>query len=92
MTEQLVHVRIVVGRILMVTDGQVRAARAMLNWTQRQLADATGLTERTINAVEDGKAKVYPSTIQKIVGAFESEGIRFMNSDKGIGVYQSTST
>jgi transcriptional regulator with XRE-family HTH domain len=72
----------------MITDGQIRAARALLNWTQRQLADATGLTERTIRAVEDGKSSNYAVTIKKIVSAFETEGVRFMNSEKGVGVYQ----
>src|SRR4029453_7889699 len=38
-----------------VTSAQVKMARAALNWTVRDLAEATGLHRNTINNVEVGR-------------------------------------
>ena len=39
----------------MAKNLKIRAARAMLDWTQKDLADAVGVTRQTINAIEQGE-------------------------------------
>ena len=40
---------------------RIRVARAEIRMTQQQLADATGVSRQTINAIESGK--FVPSTV-----------------------------
>lgn len=42
-------------------DNRIRVARAEIRMTQQQLAEATGVSRQTINAIENGK--FVPSTV-----------------------------
>ena len=42
-------------------NNKIRVARAELRMTQQQLAEATGVSRQTINAIESGK--FVPSTV-----------------------------
>lgn len=52
-------------------ENKIRVARAERRLTQQQLADQTGVSRQTINAIESGK--FVPSTVValKIARAFE---------------------
>ncbi|MCR6644920.1 MAG: helix-turn-helix domain-containing protein [Terricaulis sp.] len=40
----------------MITAGQIRAARGLLDWSQQDLAGATKLSVQTIKRMEGGRA------------------------------------
>ena len=58
-----------------------RAARGMLNLTQRQLAEAAGVDEQTIRRFEKSEQSPHPTTLDKLKEAFERRGIEFSNGD-----------
>ena len=49
-----------------VTSAQVKMARAALDWTVRDLAEATGFHRNTIDNIEVGRYAGDPITLQKI--------------------------
>lgn len=73
----------------MITSGQIKAARALLNWTVQQLADQSGLGFTTIVRMESANG-VPPSqvkTLDAVRKAIEKAGIEFIGSpDQGAGV------
>ena len=42
----------------MITIGQCRAARGLLDWTQQDLAEACGLSKTAINNFEKGHSDI----------------------------------
>jgi len=66
-----------------VTNAQVKMARAALNWTVRDLADATGLHRNTINNVEVGRYAGDPATLQKIERTLVAAGVEFIDENGG---------
>jgi transcriptional regulator with XRE-family HTH domain len=70
-------------------ERQIRAARALLGWSQGQLARRAGVGPATLQRIEqsDGIVKGNFSTIIKIQKALEQAGIRFTEDDtEEIGV------
>ncbi len=67
----------------MITADQIRAARALKNWSQTDLAERTGLAVPTIANIELGKQIPGQGTLQKIIETFETAGIEFL-SDRGV--------
>ncbi len=65
----------------MITIRQVKAARALLGWSQINLAEKSGVSVPTIERLEgrDGVLGGRPETVQKIVAALVSVGIEFLN-------------
>jgi predicted transcriptional regulator len=71
----------------MITPAQIKAARAMLDWKQTDLAKAAGLSEMSVKNVEKGKKDSRMSTIQSIRSALECAGIIFIDQNgNGPGV------
>lgn len=66
----------------MILKEQIRAARAMLNIKQSELAAKAGISLATLNNIERG-ADSRVSTLQKIAQALESEGIEFFEGTQG---------
>jgi DNA-binding XRE family transcriptional regulator len=66
-----------------VTSAQVKMARAALDWTVRDLAEATGLHRNTINNVEVGRYAADPATLQKIEKTLAAAGIEFIDENGG---------
>lgn len=62
---------------MLITSDQIRAARALKNWSQTDLAERTGLAVPTIANIELGKQMPGKSTIEKIIDAFTVGGIAF---------------
>ncbi len=62
---------------MLITTDQIRAARALKNWSQTDLAERTGLAVPTIANIELGKQEPGKNTLAKIIDAFSIGGIRF---------------
>ncbi len=65
------------------TPDQSKAARALLSWSQTDLADAAGLGLSTIKDYESGRRKPHTRNLSKIDDAFTSKGIEFLNGNDG---------
>lgn len=69
---------------------QVRAARALLGWSQEDLAARAGVSVATIRRQEPGHGQFLAGeeVLRKIAAAFETGGIELISSDmtKGHGV------
>ncbi len=71
----------------MITARQSRAARALLGWTQQELADKALVSLTALKRLESEKDfRVYESTEDQVRRVFEDAGITFLRSDKGEGV------
>lgn len=60
----------------MIKATQIRAARAMLEWSQKDLADKVGITTPTLKNIEKGIASKV-ETLMKIQNVFEGAGLQF---------------
>jgi predicted transcriptional regulator len=58
---------------------QCRAARALLDWSQKELAHHAGITQKTIADFERGATTPYARTITKIIVALELAGVELLN-------------
>jgi transcriptional regulator with XRE-family HTH domain len=65
-----------------VTSAQIRMARAALNWTVRDLAEATGLHRNTVNNIEVGRYVGDPKTLAVIEKTLTKAGVEFTNGDR----------
>ncbi|EQB08680.1 XRE family transcriptional regulator [Sphingobium quisquiliarum P25] len=71
----------------MTTSRQVRAARALLNWTQEMLADEALVALTALKRLEsENKLPVREDTRHQVVKALEDAGIVFLDSERGEGV------
>jgi transcriptional regulator with XRE-family HTH domain len=61
----------------------LRAARALLEWEQSDLAQAAGLSIATIRKIEQGATGVRHYTEDQIIGAFDRAGLLIQNSESG---------
>ena len=66
-----------------VTSAQVRMARAALNWTVRDLADATQLHRNTITNIETGKYAGDVATLAIIGSVLKRAGVVFIDENGG---------
>jgi transcriptional regulator with XRE-family HTH domain len=70
-------------------SSQIRAARALLGWSQSELARAAGVGLATLQRIEqkEGVVKGNFSTILKIQRVLEQAGVKFTDDEAGeIGV------
>lgn len=67
----------------MITREQIKAARALLDWNQKQLAEQAGLSEPTIKLIETGKINSKPDTLLVIQTTLENASIEFL-PQKGV--------
>lgn len=77
--------------LLFITPAQCRMARAMLNWTQPELAERCGLNTQTVSNFERDGARPEIRTLQKICSVFEMAGVRFLE-DGGVSPQKSILT
>lgn len=71
----------------MITPRQIRAARALLGWSQQQLADKAIVSLNVVTRMEKGKVDPRLSTLTAIYKALSKAGIEFLAADqKGEGV------
>lgn len=79
----IVYCRFIVFNKRMITNLQIRAARALLGWSQRELADKSLLSETAILKLETARADSRSSTLIKVRNTFEAVGIEFINRTDG---------
>jgi transcriptional regulator with XRE-family HTH domain len=65
-----------------ITSAQIRAARALLNWSARELAERSGISQSSIHRAE--RAKAHPSmheqSLATIKATFERYGVEFLDN------------
>jgi transcriptional regulator with XRE-family HTH domain len=61
-----------------ISSEQCRAARALLDWSQQQLACRAKVARKTIADFELGQVKPYPRTLRDVVAALEDAGVSFL--------------
>lgn len=66
---------------------QLRAARALLDWSQDQLAEKSGVGVATVRRLEgqSGKLRTYSETLWKLQTALEEAGVIFIPEEDGLG-------
>lgn len=73
----------------MITSGQIRAARALLDWSRAQLSEKSGVGVSALMRLEsaEGVPGGHVKTIESVRVAFEKAGIEFTgtpNSQAGV--------
>lgn len=66
----------------MVSPEQCRAARALLNWTQAELAERVSISAVSIRAFEKG-GEMRDSNLKLIRMTFEAAGVTFIPENGG---------
>ncbi|TPN38678.1 helix-turn-helix transcriptional regulator [Mesorhizobium sp. B2-3-3] len=61
-----------------MTPDQCRAGRALIKWTQQQLADAAGIGIATLTLFESGATDPRSATIQVLQRALGDAGVVFL--------------
>jgi transcriptional regulator with XRE-family HTH domain len=68
----------------MIEAAQVRAARALIGWSQAELAAAAGVPLSTVDRFETGAPDVVPAeAVARMGGALESAGVAFIARNGG---------
>lgn len=64
-----------------LTSEHIRAARMLLRWEQKDLAEASGVSLPTVKRLEakPGPISANPLTIAALTKAFQERGIEFFN-------------
>ncbi|WP_026789782.1 helix-turn-helix domain-containing protein [Pleomorphomonas oryzae] len=73
----------------MITSAQIRAARAALRLSSQELAERSGIAQRTIKRLEamDGVPASHVSTLVALKAALEAAGVEFVGSpEDGPGI------
>lgn len=65
----------------MITSGQLRAARGLLDWTRVDLAKAAGLSPETIKNIEHGSFRPQEDTREAIIRAFRNHDVEFTENE-----------
>jgi hypothetical protein len=68
-----------------LTREQCRAGRALLDWTQGELAAQAAISEGTVRAFEIGKRALRPHNRAALREAMEAAGVAFIPADGGGG-------
>jgi transcriptional regulator with XRE-family HTH domain len=71
------------GSVLGMTPTQCRAGRALLDWSQPQLADAAGVSLSTIIDYERERRPMSSRAVRAIRLALENAGVMFLDG-KGV--------
>jgi transcriptional regulator with XRE-family HTH domain len=72
----------------MPSAAQIRAARALLGWSQADLAARSGISRRTLTSIESGDERVSPESIEALQAVLEGAGLEFTGSGADEGVHR----
>jgi len=69
----------------MITAAQIRAARGLVQWSQGQLAEASGLSLPTIKRMEGpiGPGRSSAENVSAVRKALEGDGVVFIEENGG---------
>ncbi len=71
----------------MIEASQVRAARALIDWSQTKLADAAGVPVSLVERLEtEAAGHLADEAIDKLRAALEAAGVVFIPKDGGGGI------
>ena len=71
----------------MIEAPQVRAARALIGWSETQLADAAGVPISIVERFETGAPDgIAANAVEKMRAALERAGVVFIPKDSGGGI------
>jgi transcriptional regulator with XRE-family HTH domain len=72
----------------MLTSEQIRAARALLGWPARELAQRAGVHVATVQRMERARGALHGTvaSLTRIERALTAAGIEFIEDDAGVGV------
>jgi len=71
----------------MLSSEQCRAARALLDWTQEELAERAGVSRSTVRGFENGQHEPHRASAAMIRTALEQAGVMLIDADdQGEGV------
>jgi predicted transcriptional regulator len=71
----------------MISPRQIRAARALLGWSQQDLADRAIVSANAVARIERGQVDARVSTIAAIERTLTKAGVEFLSpGDRGEGV------
>jgi transcriptional regulator with XRE-family HTH domain len=62
---------------------RIRMARAVLGWSQHDLASRVGLTQRAIHKLEQGETEPRRATVRAIEAVWHDEGLEFEDLPDG---------
>ena len=71
------------GGISAIVPGQVRAARALLDWSRERLAAESGVPIRTLDRLEGGEGSPQRRTLAAIRATLEVAGVEFIPENGG---------
>lgn len=62
---------------------QIRAARALLNWSQGELAERAGISKQSVNRIENGVLDAKLSTLNAVMDALREAGVEMGSKPNG---------
>lgn len=65
----------------MITLEQIKAARALIGWSQEDLSKHANLSKAGIAKIENGSNTPTMTTITKIIGAFDEADVEFLGTE-----------
>ncbi len=70
-----------------ITSEQLRAARALLRWEQKDLAEASGVSLPSIKRIETqpGPLNAHNRTVEALIKAVEDAGVLFISEGETTG-------
>jgi transcriptional regulator with XRE-family HTH domain len=66
-----------------ISREQCRAARALLDWSQAELAEAAKVARQTVVDFERGARTPYPNNLEAIRSALKAAGVEFIAENGG---------
>ena len=63
----------------MIRRQQITAARGLLSWSKHDLADQSGVSERTIARFESGEGDITVGKLDKLELALTEHGVEFID-------------
>ncbi len=72
----------------MLTSHQIRAARSLLRWSARELAERAGVHIATVQRMEhcEGPVQGTVECLRKVQHALEAAGVEFLGDNGGPGL------
>jgi transcriptional regulator with XRE-family HTH domain len=70
--------------VTQLSPAQCRAARALLDWHQRELTRRSKVSQKTIADFERGRTTPWVRTLDDLREAFEEAGLRFIDAEGGV--------